>query len=364
MKKSLNALLLALALALLALVGQVSFAQDKPAEIRLGISMAGVGGKPKIGGSVIANIHLRGLLEEEFAKDGIKIVWYFFPGAGPATNEAFSNKKVDFGFHGDLPLIVGRSTGLRHKIIFSSGRGGPSYFVVPAASQAKTLADLKGKTLSNFKGTSLQLSLARLLRLNGLTEKDFRIISQDTYAARTSLSTGDIDGTITSPWALESRGVAKRLIEIRGDKGADGKYGIKPTIDSPGTVWVGEEFEQKYPHIVQRLVNVFIKAAAWSSEEENRETQFKLWAQSGNAYIDYKNDWEGYDLKLRHDPLLDEYYIARIKQAVAEALEFGLIRNDVSVDDWLEPKYLNNALKELGLENYWTPLDKDGKPVR
>ncbi|MDR1063012.1 MAG: ABC transporter substrate-binding protein [Azoarcus sp.] len=363
MKKLLHTFLLALAAAGLALGGQTAFAQDKPAEIRLGVSAAGVGGKPKIGGSVVANIHLRGLLEEEFAKDGIKIVWYFFPGAGPATNEAFSNHKVDFGFHGDLPLIVGRSTGLKHKIIFSAGKGGPAYFVVPSGSQAKTLADLKGKTLSTFKGTNGQLFLARLLRIYGLTEKDFRIISQDTYAARTSLATGDIDGNITTPWALESRGVAKRLLEIYGDKGADGKYGVNP-VTTPTTIWVGEAFEKKYPQIVQRFVNVFIKGAHWSSEEANRETQYKLWTQSGNPYVDYKNDWDGYDLKFRHNPLLDEYYIARTKQAVAEALEFGLIRKNVTVDDWLEPKYLDTALKELGLENYWTPLDKDGKPAR
>jgi sulfonate transport system substrate-binding protein len=355
MKKFLRALLLPLAVWTgLSVMSGASAAQDNPAEIRLGISAAGVGGKPKIGGSVVANVHLRGLLENEFAKDGIKIVWYFFPGAGPATNEAFSNKKVDFGFHGDLPMVVGRSTGLKHKIILVTGRFGPLYFVVPAASQAKELADLKGKTISNFKGTNQQLFLARLLRRHGLTEKDFRIISQDTYASRTSLATGDIDGTITSPWALESRGIAKRLIELRDDK-----FVITPT-----TLWVGEEFEGKYPHIVQRLVNVFVKAAQWSSEEANRETQYKLWAQSGSPYEDYKNDWNGYDLKLRHSPLLDEYYVNITKKAVAETLEFKLIRRDVTVDDWIEPKYLAAALKELGLENYWTPLDKDGNPVR
>ncbi|MDR2091703.1 MAG: ABC transporter substrate-binding protein [Azoarcus sp.] len=352
MKKFLRTLLLPLAV--LAGLPVAGFAQDNPAEIRLGISSAGVGGKPKTGSTYLANVHLRGLLENEFAKDGIKIVWYFFPAAGPATNEAFSNKKIDFGHHGDLPMIVGRSTGLKHKIILVISRFGPLYFVVPAASQAKTLADLKGKTISNFKGTNQQLFLARLLRRNGLTEKDFRIISQDGYASRTSLATGDIDGTITTPWSLESRGVAKRLIELRDDK----------FITTPSTLWVGEEFEKKYPHIVQRLVNVFVKAAQWSSEEENRETQYKLWAQSGNAYEDYKHDWEGSNLKVRHSPLIDDYYINITKKAVAESLEFKLIRRDVTVDDWIEPKYLTTALKELGLENYWTPLDKDGNPVR
>ncbi|MDR1660995.1 MAG: ABC transporter substrate-binding protein [Azoarcus sp.] len=355
MKKFLRALSLPLAVwAGLFVASGASFAQDNPAEIRLGISSAGVGGKPKTGGSFVANVHLRGLLEKEFAKDGIKIVWYFFPAAGPATNEAFSNKKIDFGHHGDLPMIVGRSTGLKHKIIFATNRFTPLYFVVPAASQATSLAELKGKTISNFKGTNQQLFLARLLRRYGLTEKDFRIISQDGYASRTSLATGDIDGTITSPWSLESRGVAKRLIELRDDK----------FVTTPVTIWVGEEFEKKYPHIVQRFVNVFIEAAKWSSEEANRDTQYKLWAQSGNAYEDYKHDWDGYDLKVRHSPLLDEYYVDILKKAVAETLEFKLIRRDVTVDDWIEPKYLNAALKKLGLENYWTPLDKEGNPVR
>lgn len=349
MKKFLSTILLSLA-SIVAL-SQTVLAQETPKEIRFGISAAGVGGKPKTGGSFVANTHLRGLLEKEFAKEGIKIVWYFFPAAGPATNEAFSNHKIDFGFHGDLPLIVGRSTGLKHKIVISTGRFGPLYFVVPINSQAKTLADLKGKTISSFKGTNGQLFLARLLRQHGLTEKDFRIISQDIYAARTSLSTGDIDGTLISPWSLESRGVARRLSEVRDNK-------FNPT---PTTLWVGEEFEKKYPYIVQRVVNVLVASARWSSDEANRDTQLKLWTQSGNAYADYKGDWAGYELKERHNPLLDEYYIAVLKKGVEEAYQFGLIRKKVTVDDWIEPKYLNKALKDQGLENFWPRYNVAGQ---
>ncbi|PKO47931.1 MAG: TetR family transcriptional regulator [Betaproteobacteria bacterium HGW-Betaproteobacteria-22] len=331
-------------------------AEDNPKEIRIGISSAGVGGKPKVGYSSVTTAHLRGVLEDEFKKDGIKVVWRLFPGAGPATNEAFSNNQVDFGWHGDLPAIIGRSTGLKHKVIFAAGRFGPLYFVVPADSQAKSLADLKGKTISTFKGTALQLQQSRLFKKYGLKESDFRVISQDQFSSRTSLSTGDIDGTITSPWTLEARGVAKRILEIRDDK----------TLVAPLTFWVGEEFEKKYPHIVQRVTTALIKQAHWNSLEENREAQYKLWAQSGVPYLDWKKDWEGYDLKERHSPLLDENYIASMKQSAAEAKEFKLIRKDVDVDSWLEPKYLNTALKELNLEGFWPELDaqgnrKDGK---
>lgn len=327
-----------------------AFAEDKPTEIRIGISGAGEGGKPKLGYSFVPTAHIRGLLEQEFAKDGIKVVWNFFPGAGPATNEAFANKKVDFGWHGDLPMIVGRSTGLKHKVILAAGRFGPLYVTVPSGSSAKSLADLKGKTFAIFKGTNAQLVFGRLVRKYGLTENDFRVISQDTFSQRTALATGDIAGAIVSPWSLESRGVAKRLLEIRNDK----------TLNAPLSFWVGEEFEKKYPNIVQRVVTTLVKQAQWSSEESNRDAQYKLWAQTGIPYLDWKRDWDGYDLKERHSPLLDENYISAIKRSVAEAKQFKLIRRDVTVDDWIEPKYLNNALAELKLQNYWPQLDAQG----
>lgn len=330
-------------------------AEDKPKEIRIGISSAGVGGKPKVGYSFVTTAHLRGVLEEEFNKDGIKVVWNLFPGAGPATNEAYSNGKVDFGWHGDLPAIVGRSTGLKHKIIFAAGRFGPTYFLVPSASDAKSIADLKGKTIATFKGTANQLQLNRVLKNNGLKESDFRVISQDGFSTKTSLSTGDIDGAIGSPWDLEARGVAKRIWESN-----------ERNLTTPILFWVGEEFEKKYPGIVQRVTNVLIKQAYWNSQEENRDSQYKLWAQSGVPYIDWKKDWDPYVLKDRHSPLLDEYFVNFLKRSVAESKEFKLIRKDVDVDSWIEPKYLTTALKELNLESFWPEFDtqgnrKDGK---
>ncbi|MEB3792416.1 MULTISPECIES: ABC transporter substrate-binding protein [Acinetobacter] len=327
------------------------FAETNPTEIRLGVPGAGVGGKPKVGGSAYASANLRGILEKEFAKDGIKVKWSFFPGAGPALNEALANKKVDFGIgHGDLPSIVGRSTGLKSKLLFVTGRFGPVYFAVPSDSGAKSLADLKGKTISVFKGTNQQLILGRLLRKYGFTEKDFRVISQDFYSAQTSLSTGDIDGLITSPWTLEARGVAKRILEVRKD----------PNLNGPLVAWVSEDFEKKYPQIVQRVVTTFIKDNVWSSDEKNRDTQYKLWAQSGVPYLDYKKDWDDYSLKDRNSPYFDDYAVNSLKKSVQQSIDYRLIRRPVDVDSWIEPKYLNTAIQELKLENFWPKFDVNG----
>lgn len=340
--------------ALLGLTGTAARAEDKPAVIRISFPGAGTGGRPISGGSFPSNAHLFKEIDDEFKADGIRIEWKFFPGAGPALNESYANGLTDVAFgHGDLPLIVGRSTGLRHKIVMSSGRLGSSYFVVPASSNARSIADLKGKRLATFKGTAGQLTLYRWLDKFGLSDRDFRIISLDNDSTKAALATNDIDGTVITPFDLQARGIAKSILELRDD----------PQITRPGSVWVGEDFERKYPQIVQRIVTRLVKVAYWSTQESNREKEFQAWATSGTqAYIDYKKDWESVpDLRQRLNPLLDEYYVSSITKSIEEAKKFKLIRRDVSTEGWFEPKYLDHALQELKLEAYWPQLDAQGK---
>ncbi len=322
-----------------------------PKEIRISLSGAGEGGKPKLGGFSIATAQARGVLEQEFQKDGIKIKWLFFPGAGPATNEALANGKLDFAFQGDLPSLVGRATGLKTRVLFSTGRFGPVYVAVPADSRAKSFADLKGKKFSIFKGTNQQIVFNRLLAKYGFTERDLRVISQDGFSARTALATGDIDAAITSPFSLVSRGVAKTLLEIKD-----------PKVSALTHFWVTESFEKQYPEITQRVVTTLIKQAQWSSEEANRVTQYKLWAQSGIPLVDYQKTWDGWNLKDRNSPLLDEFHRSQIDSALQIAKDAKLIRRDVDTKTWYEPKYLNHALKELSLQNYWRAFNANGQP--
>ncbi|MCW7540175.1 ABC transporter substrate-binding protein [Aquabacterium sp. A7-Y] len=330
-------------------------AQDRPALIRIAYSGAGTGGRPLAGGNILATAHQRGTLEEEFRADGIRIQWTFFPGAGPATNESAANGLVDFAHHGDLPLIVGKSSGLQRKVILALGRFGNTYFVVPSDSPAKTLADLKGKRIAVNKGTAGQLTLNRLFERHGFSEKDFRVISMDAETAKASLATRDIDGYVTTPFDLQARGIAKPLFEIQRD----------PKVTSVTSFWVSEAFEKQYPQIVQRVVNALVKTAVWASDEKNRDPQFKLWAQAGSTpYGDYVKTWEGYSLKERNSPLLDEYYFASLRKAVEEARRFRLIRRDVPLEGWIEPKYVNQALKDLQLEAHWPEFDAEGQVKR
>src|SRR5262245_51464144 len=77
-------------------VGVVARAEDRPEVIRIANPGVGIGNRPVVGGSAWSLVHLRGMLEDEFKPDGIRITWTFLRGAGPAVNELYANNLTDF----------------------------------------------------------------------------------------------------------------------------------------------------------------------------------------------------------------------------------------------------------------------------
>ena len=347
MKKFVSLLVTALIAISLPLAAQ---AQETPKVIRIAFSSAGVGGKPAAASGLLATAHQRGILEKEFAKEGIKVEWTFFVGAGPATNEALALKKIDFATQGDLPLVVARANGLRTRIILKDSQFSRNYLVVPTASSVQTLQDLRGKKVTVQKGTATQLTLNRLLTQAGLKESDLRVIDMISDSQKAALSTGDVDASLQSSTDLVSRGLIRRIFKVDD-----------PKLAAPSQIWVAEEFEAKYPQIVQRFVTALIRESVWSVDEKNRDELFRLWAKTGNPYSDYKEDFSGSALRDRLNPLLDDYYTNSLNKSIAEVKQFRFVRRDVSADGWIEPKYQQAALKELKLEGFWDEFDADGK---
>ena len=46
---------------------------------------------------------------------------------------------------------------------------------------------------------------------------------------------------------------------------------------------------------------------------------------------------------------------ARYNTAIDDAKKFGLIRKTFRFEEWAEPRFLQAALQELGLNDYWKP---------
>eukprot|EP01036_Dinobryon_divergens_P009770 gene9770-13072_t len=170
-------------------------AQSPAKVIRIGSPDLGTAGKPSPGGSVFAVLQANKWLEDEFAKDGIKIEWNFFRGAGPAVHEALSAKQLDIVSLGDLAAVIGRARGLPTRFIAATGRGSNSYLATAPGVNIKTVADLKGKKVTVLKGTAYQRTFDNLLATAGLTEKDVKLINMDWPTSKAAVVAGQIDAT-------------------------------------------------------------------------------------------------------------------------------------------------------------------------
>ncbi|HWA72350.1 MAG TPA: ABC transporter substrate-binding protein [Polyangiaceae bacterium] len=329
-------------------------AADKPAVIRVAFPGVGIGNRPFVGGGPAANLHLKGILEEEFKADGIKVQWSFLRGAGPAVNELYANGLVDISPLGDLPFIIGTAGGLKRKVLSTAFIRGNSYVVVPADSPISSLKDLRGKKVAIFKGTNIQLAFAQILEAHGLTEKDIRAINMDTGASRAAIVTKDIEAYVggNDVLSLRDQGVAKLIYTTRGD----------PRFLRHGVFTGTEQFVSRYPEITQRIVNRLVAVSKEISEHDaNPAPVFQLWTKSGVQFSNYKEDFVGTSLKLASSPLLDPYIVSQIKTKVSLAKRFGLIKEAFDFEALIDRRFLNKALKDQGLENYWPQVSASGK---
>jgi sulfonate transport system substrate-binding protein len=343
------------AFGLLALFASAARA-DAPSVIRVAFPGVGVGNRPVTGGSSVSTVHLRGMLEDEFRRDGIQITWSFLRGAGPATNELYANGLADFSLLGDLPSIIGHAGGLKTRVLAATAIRGNTYIFVPTSSAIQSVKDLRGKKVAIFKGTNIQLSANKILEKFGLKESDIRAINMDTATAKAAMATGDIDAAFgwTEYLSLRDQGLARLLYAT--DPSDASAYRHCSFIGS-------EDFIRKYPEITKRVVKTVVLAAKWLSEQDaNPAPAFQLWTRSGVTFANFKEDLGTSSLKVLSSPLVDDFLSTQYNQNIQEAKRFGLIRNAFRFEDWYEPQFLQQVLKELQLQEYWVEYGADGKP--
>jgi sulfonate transport system substrate-binding protein len=326
--------------------------------IRLGYPGVGIDNRPFGYGDNVSVAHIGHFIEDEFKNDpDVKVEWTFFRGAGPAVNEAIANGQLDFGAgEGDLPSIVARSKGLKTKIILAADTRDPIYLAVKPDSGIAGIDDLKGRKVAQFRGTNLQIATDRVLEAHGLTERDIKLINLDTGNTLAALASGDIDGAFGGPeyLDLDRRGIVKVVYSTKSDDPAFGRQ---------AALLVTEDFESRHPDLTARVVRAVVRSAQWSTDESNREAVFQGWTKSGIPVETFRADFAGVKLTDRLSPIIDDFFVARYRAQAERAKAYKLLRDDVDVDSWFEPKYLNQALADLKLEDYWPRYDATGKKV-
>jgi sulfonate transport system substrate-binding protein len=339
----------------LLLAANAPFARAAATTIRIGVATSGGGDPVTWGGSPGAVVRVNRALEEEFKASGIGVEWLFFKGAGPAVNEALSNKQIDFAYQGDLPAVVGRSNGLKTKVLLASGTRNNLYVWTPPKSDIRGIKDLKGRKVAIFRGTNGHLVANNLLAANGLSERDLKVVNLDTGSAQAALVSRGVDAAFGGfeYFKLRDQGLVQSIYSTQGQSAA---------FTRQAALLVREDFAAENAAAVQQVVDVFVRAADWASDEKHRAELFQLWSRSGFPVATWEAEFDKQALAVRNSPLIDDFLIGRYRAVAADAAAAKLVRRPVAVDGWFEPRYLQAALKKQGLEKRWTPSDAQGRP--
>src|SRR5271154_4659930 len=134
----------------------------------------------------------KGLLEKEFAKDGIRIVWVQSAGSNKAL-EFLNAGSIDFGSTAGSAAPVARINGNPIKSIYVYSRPEWTALVTTKDSKIATVADLKGKRVAVTRGTDPHIFLVRALLGAGLSEKDITPVLLQHADGKTALIRGDVD---------------------------------------------------------------------------------------------------------------------------------------------------------------------------
>jgi sulfonate transport system substrate-binding protein len=326
-----------------------------PITIRIGNAGVGAGGTHYVTG-LAGLIAAEEFVEREFAGNpDIKVEWFYFKGAGPAINEALANDQIDFAHEGDLPSLTGRAAGLHTKIVMATNARDNLYLVASPRSDIQSIADIKGRKVAQFRGTSTHLTTERVLAQNNLKDRDIQFFNMDDGAALASVASGNVEAAFGKAifLTLVEQGLAKVVFTTKDD----------PQTVTSSHLLVSEAFENAHPELVARVVKASVKAAAWASEEGHRDALFDIWAKSGIPLGVFRADYAGQLLAYRMSPLIDDLLIQNYRIKAQQVKTLGLVRREVDISGWFEPKYLDAALRELGLEHFWPRYGAGGKPI-
>jgi sulfonate transport system substrate-binding protein len=195
----------------------------------------------------------KGLLEKEFARDGISIVWVQSAGSNKAL-EFLNAGSIDFGSTAGSAALVARINANPIKSIYVYSRPEWTALVTTRDSKIATVADLRGKRVAVTRGTDPHIFLVRALLAAGLSEKDITPVLLQHADGKTALIRGDVDA-----WA----GLDPMMAQAEIEDGAKLFY-RKADANTWGILNVREQFLKDYPDIVRRVLATYEEARKYS----------------------------------------------------------------------------------------------------
>ena len=302
------------------------------------------------GGLLIRELHLldRYLPHTgRYAHVRYDVQWKDFTSGAPLTNEMVAGK-LDFGAMADFPGVLnaaafskagGRSVFIT--VLSGSIDGSGNGIVVPSGSPIRSIADLKGKTISVPFASTAHGMLLRAIKAQGWDpDTDVHIVTQAPEVAGSALKAGRIDAHADFvPFAdlFPYRGFARKIY--------DGAQSHAPTFHG---ALVNAAYAQKYPEVVVAYLRAALEANRLFAQDPEKYSLLIEKTTGIEAPVDY----------LYHGPLglqtRDLTWKPEYRQAVATAVDTLTLlkKTDARLDPHtlIDDRYIREAFKESGLD--------------
>jgi len=299
-------------------------AADKPDEIRVDWATYN---------PVSMVLKTKGLLESEFAKDGIGIRWVQTLGSNKAL-EFLNAGSIDFGSTAGSAALLGRINGNPIKSIYVYSRPEWTALVTRKDTAIDKIEDLKGKRVAVTRGTDPHIFLVRALQSVGLSEKDIVPVLLQHPDGKTALIRGDVDA-----WA----GLDPMMAQAQVEDGARLFYRNKDA-NTYGILNASEAFLGKYPELAKRVLAVYEQARTYClGHYDDEKRVFIEITKLPDAVVDIQ-------LKERTELTFNRIGVAQrdsILQAGLALQQAGVIAANVdvrkSLDDLIDDRFVTGA---------------------
>lgn len=221
-------------------------------------------------------------LENLYPEKKIKVVWHDEM-SGAIINTSMISEKIQFGFMGDMPLILNMYKaetidGYNSSLIAFDGKGSGGInqsILVAKNSNIKSIKGLKGKTISTPIGSSAHFMLMKILEKHKMLD-DVEIVHQDVALASQLLSSKKTDAfAIWAPYPnfLEDKNIGKVLVD-----------GSESEIDYLAGVIVDQDYADDNP----KVVNAFLESLdeAHNFINKNPEEAAKIFSKQSGFSLD------------------------------------------------------------------------------
>ncbi|MCP4101716.1 MAG: ABC transporter substrate-binding protein, partial [Lentisphaerae bacterium] len=205
----------------------------------------------------------KGLLQKEFAQDGIKVKFHDIT-MGQEQTRAVAAGKIDIcGSLNTSSIIIAAGKNIKLNIVRAVCNSTGTIALMTTNPNIKSIKDLKGKTIASVKGGNFQQLILEAFVRHNMTIKDVNYISMSLPETYNALVAGKVDaGVLSTIEMLEAKKRGARVLTTANE-----------LMRAKLVVAVSESFAKNHPDWVKRYIKVQDEAMEFIKNHKHEALQ-------------------------------------------------------------------------------------------